>query len=357
MLAGFHDFKLENFNQDPQDRANSLIVSHGDNKSTQNQFKPSRSEVLRLMQNSAKTLFIILLAQTIIEQTATIIQDVYQPEQSVFLNGSDLFVYPRLSNKFSDVHVDDARLFRREEHRSRFKVSPTRIKFSTGNLLTNQKDSLGIGRSSLNNHDSLYNPVISFSHLKSKHTKQMAPAYELWPNLQDDLNLVALGNKKVAVQDRAHCKEASESNYNPSNLSIYSKSGALRNLLPKPVPLLFSSSPSRIVKVRSINGDTSDIRQKKREDVDDVGGSDGDTGEDSSELDESDPDPNTDTNSLKMGPGTRTNFEVSDNFQPSEAFERREVKETMVYPPGDSERLYSDALLVYVKDFNEFIEK
>lgn len=355
MLAGFHDCVIENFHQDPQDRAENLIVSHGGNRSIQNQFKPSRSRVLRLMQNPANTLFIILLAQTIIEQTATNIQNVYQPEQSVFLNGSDLFVYPRLSKNFSDVHLDEPRLFRRE-HRSRFKVSPTRIKFSAGNLLTDQRNFFGIGRSSSDNHDSLYNPVINFSHLKSKHTKQMAPAYELWPNLQDNQNLV--GKKKAVGQEQVHCKEALESKHNAPNLSTHSKSGALRNLLPKPVPLLFSSAPSRIVKVRSISGSASDIKQKKRESGDEVGGSDGETGDDSpSELDESDPDSNADTDHPKMGPGAKTNFEVSDNFQPLESYERRQVKGTMVYPPGDSERLYSDALLVYVKDFNEFIEK
>lgn len=366
MLFDFYACLLEKFHQYQNKSTNIPFASNENNKLTITQ---ARSKTFRLMQRFiVYNLFLISLsAHIIVEQTETNTQNhIKSPEQSVFLSGSELFVYPRTSTNYKGTTnlTENPRLVEREP-KIRFKVSPTRIRFSTNNLSANHLRLLENDQSLSKNPVSPPDTVISFSHLKkSKLAKQMAPAYEMWPNLKDNLNLVVLKRKKAKTTKELHCRQVAEPKLNSLNSTeINTSSGNLRNLLPKPVPHLLNSASSRTtVRVRSVNNGDSNIKQNTSESGDaDVE----DTDESSSELDESEPESSKEADfDINMNSAAnsrsnmklRTNFRLNDDFEPLASFESRDAKETMVYPPGDSERLYSDALLVYVKDFNDFIE-
>lgn len=131
-------------------------------------------------------------------------------------------------------------------------------------------------------------PVVSFARFKSR--AKMAPAYELWPSLRPEANLVQAWRPPVAV--------------------------ALGALAPSPR----SALPKPMVRLELEHQDTGQIESD-------------DTADDTADDPEAPP----------VGAESRKRA--------------RAAARPPVYPPGDLDRLYSDALLVYVKDFNQYIQR
>lgn len=245
----------------------------------------------------------------------------------------------------------------RDETNHKFKVSPTRIRFSsaksgTVNLPIDNTERSSGSQDKMLDHDA----VLSFADKRSKTAKQMAPAYELWPDLKDNVNqLVAVREypsyPPATNHQQQHHKETRLVSNSPNySISTNVNLKYLRNLLPKPMSLLSSSTNGRVVRIRSAPAEQSSSTSENKR------------GQSGSEDYESEPDSDsqsgTEEGETESTPDVKINFKVYGDEQLvyKELPERRRLKESAIYPPGDLDRLYSDALLVYVKDFNQYIK-
>ena len=272
---------------------------------------------------------------------------------------------------------------------TRLKVSPTRIRFSNvKSILNNRIYVQDTGRSS-REPDEKADTTVSFSNLKSRTAGQMAPAYELWPDLQGNKNQVTLGENKIPKKHERNFM-SSPNDENGRNLSGQFKLNSMRNLLPKPVAgnFLFGSSQRRHVRIRSVssprlaesdNGVTKAQAGKVEpevgdgegeeevEEVADQTGAEGPNSDgsltsnevDSSSARDSEADSSADEDKPQQGGSNvpNINFKLPDKEQNVAVAESKESSKSPVYPPGDLDRLYSDALLIYVKDFNQYIRE
>lgn len=251
-----------------------------------------------------------------------------------------------------NVHIrDDARI----QH-----ASPTKIRFNN-NLKSMKFDEI-IRNSREHADNMILNPIVSFSHLRPKLAKQMAPAYELWPNLKENNNILSSDSKKIKSQvEPCNIPKISERFAQNSSPPVL---GRMRNLLPKPVTILSSGTSTRSIKIRSVtnNGhNRTDVNnanvEEEEETVDDDNSNNNNNNNDQTGTNENQMANDTE-DSRGVEPDEQqlpNKFKVFDGKQASVRSESKRFIESPVYPPGDLDRLYSDALLVYVKDFNQFI--
>lgn len=220
-----------------------------------------------------------------------------------------------------NVHND-----RVDDSTTRFKISPTRIRLSSiGSRYLPASSHRFIDRTNQPNEDLKK----STEYRLARRRRQMAPAYELWPNINLELNRVRPTAEFIPKFEKQ-----------PLSADILNERvihpPASRSVLPR--PLFSSESHQRFMRIRSTEEDedseTSPDNEIKPSDAeDDV--------EDSTSL--KDPSP--------------SNHVVIASEDATEKLESRKLAVSQVYPPGDLDRLYSDALLVYVKDFNQYIKR
>lgn len=223
----------------------------------------------------------------------------------------------------------------------------------------------------------------------------MAPAYEFWPNLESGAKLVICNKEVVAKHTSPQHVGDHQRNSSSRNLLVS------RNLLPKPVllyagedsrPLRHGGSVSRsITSANLVGASSSAVRMKTKlgqsdndareneleleDEAKDVDGGDQETGTDQANSPDTtnEEDPANESDAMRptatneeaapktnSSDGLRINFKVFDSKQAlaSAAENRRSrLHVSPIYPPGDLDRLYSDALLVYIKDFNQYIKR
>lgn len=251
-------------------------------------FAPKRDLALEMIA-------LFLLVQMILGRTQLRSQD----SATIESDRSKYYVASRLQALDPSARVTRAR--RQVEADAGFKFRPAPLRTRTSSLGRRPIGPIESSRtSSKHAREKPMNSTVNFNHLKSKRHKQMAPAYELWPE--------DIGERPKYRVDR----------------------GSIRNLLPRPVRLVGSDSQARALTVRSTQPESED------------------DGEEESEEEE---------NNAESEPEMRDqiNLEVFDGSQAKT--ESRSWPESPIYPPGDLDRLYSDALLVYVKDFNQYITR
>lgn len=276
---------------------------------------------------------------------------------------------------------------KQEEGKYKFKVSPTMIKFSssTNNHIDRKIIASAPGSESLfRNKESPSTSLtaVNFSDIRYKSSKQMAPAYELWPDTSENKRYV-LNPEKFPHNNnyvysntnsripKFHQDGQSIKSYSPKlhvNLNLKS----LRGVLPKPLPVMTSASSNRAIRERSAPVESEDepLSDKREEEFDlaadkkvnekaDKTNLDQNNSEsDWNNLDKLNDDGGADSDGIfTQNPNHRQiNFQILDSQQALKRVQRRRLKESQVYPPGDPSRLYADALLVYVKDFNRYIK-
>lgn len=265
--------------------------------------------------------------------------------------------------------------------KQKFKISPTRIKFS------NARESIAaidiptsLDRLSRDPNRILH-PLVGSSNFKSNEREQMAPAYELWPDLNGDENLVKLNQQRAFGLNHQNDVENSNLNsYEPAErMSIAPNTrpfNSIRDVIPKPVKMAPSEVAYRSIKIRSLSDGLShnDKQNKSRynkEDDDYEPTTDeevSNNGEDQSlmpneandnETNEQDNEPDVDIGRRSDNDVNRShiNFKTFGDEHAIEKAESRKLTHSPIYPPGDLDILYSDALLVYVKDFNQYIKR
>lgn len=219
------------------------------------------------------------------------------------------------------VHNDRA-----DENAIKFKISPTRIRLTSVGFRTNKYTNADSNE--IINRDNLPNENLKLIDYKlPKKRRQMAPAYELWPDYSLESNRMgSLSRSRLGIESHAV----------PLSLEKQSQYyQASRNMLPN--PLFASESSNRVIIVRSTEEDEDSDKNPHGE----------------NEQDEAEPAENS---SSERDPVSQ-NHSVLDSDDAMERAESRKLEVSQVYPPGDLDRLYSDALLVYVKDFNQYIKK
>lgn len=311
-------------------------------------------------------IILFLCLQNIISQTETNTRSV-----------TNISEYPtKLPNNFRILNeaesiVKMTRATKPQEEFNKYKVSPTRIRFSSANYSINRN-----AKSNQENESRgqtrypglvVNSAAVDFSNKRSKSNKQMAPAYELWPDTSDNANHVLRHGRKFQ-NNIGPIPYSRLADYHDNRGQILANATAnlnlnsLRGLLPKPLPLVESSANNRVIRVRSTQtqiedepdssrdeGELADENMEERSDMN----VDRDNSEDKDSLSSQFNDGRTYTQSSNH---KQINFKVFDSQQASNnLLRRRRLKESQIYPPGDPERLYADALLVYVKDFNQYI--
>ena len=209
------------------------------------------------------------------------------------------------------------------------------------------------------------------------------PAYGLWPQELDPMNQVLINRGATIVPLEHEIKQAD---------SILIRQGgqtnlSTRNNLPRPMRADFpSETVYKAVLVRSVgsgrnlseNWSTRHLTKRSRKrtkfkrdgsvqseddensretkDRPDVEGDIETSGADLIEADEKNERQDDDDEVTTKQAAPSINFETLDDTNvESKLIPTRSL--SPVYPPGDLDLLYSDALLVYVKDFNQFIRQ
>lgn len=229
----------------------------------------------------------------------------------------------------------------------RFKLSPTRIRISSNNnnanKIYNQRETItsdnremtaiDVAKLTATNQQSKLNPVIDLTNLKRNFQDQMAPAYELWPDVNREDNLVKF-----------------------KRLTVFKGSSLL------PSPLRTPQSSRRSIRVRSVSASREDnVNTRGNSTGDDYDQSDDSAEPDSNDEQDGDQVERSDDDGSNVVENARegdVKYKTSymEPVLESKA-EPRKLSKSPVYPPGDVDILYSDALLVYVKDFNQFIKR
>lgn len=329
-----------------------------------------------------KLIILVQIFQNFVNLTETNTENQLQSNPMYY---SERFKIPSDSNWTNNFEYEPARINSRTT-KFKYKVSPTRIKFtsSSNKIKTNNKISKENSRLSRDYDNLQLNSIVSFTHLKPKHSKQMAPAYELWPNLIGNLNQIVKDNKPISSLN-ADCSSNQQKTYEKSNSNLdfnsntnksFEKLSYLRSLLPKPVTMLPSGTNKRSFKVRStVERAIQKVILNKNLNDDEEDNTD--QSNDNNNIEESDEnsslmsDPEStitklsqtnrftdDDKFIDSNKQILVNFKLIDNKQAMiRAESRKKLSQSPVYPPGDLERLYSDALLVYVKDFNQYIKE
>lgn len=282
-------------------------------------------------------------------------QDQFVPKSMLFL---EKFKFSAEANNVSRNQTS-------KSSTNKTKISPTRIIINNVNLHNYNRSNNDAGRKSRADTDNiLMNSIVSFSHLKPKLVKQMAPAYELWPNLNDNINVISSLKKSKSES----CSLPSEKTTSDTD-NLPPLHGNLRNLLPKPVTILPSATIKRIVTVRSVmpdkkvdhNTETTKQTSNKHEDEDETDDAqeseEGTVSNEPESLSQRLEARTDDETYVEDTAGNPINFKAFEDGRVMERAESQKLSYSPVYPPGDLERLYSDALLVYVKDFNQYIKK
>lgn len=254
----------------------------------------------------------------------------------------------------------------------KYKVSPTRIKFSSVN---DRIVSIpGSERLSRDYESSVDRTIVGFSDKRYKSSKQMAPAYEFWPDTSENRRYV------INLEENSQDSYNSVADLKPFNFhwnrpnqtytNINLNLNSLRGLLPKPLATKASSiSLSRVLRERSTPGGESedelpDVTNKPEEVVDPEDENVDERSDKNLDRDnssESDSDYSNKSNDddrifIQNLNHRQINFQIFDSQEALKRVRRRRLKESQIYPPGDPNRLYADALLVYVKDFNRYIK-
>ena len=265
---------------------------------------------------------------------------------------------------------------------SELKISPTRLKFSAN----------------MNRQQIVRNPPRQAIQLKQNRSRSlpserrrltMAPAYEIWPDVGDRRPMMAATNfqtlehsaplesiaPKSQAQGRAnHGPKYKNFSYGQTPNSWESKFQRQPNAAPSeligrqvvsPHPLLVKlravprprnsnqrarrkSDPENMMQ-ESEGGETMTHEEEDSPEIQEAGDEaiDGQQERDEEETGRTD------------GNGSlgQTNYQVLDDDRVLERAESRKLNLSPVYPPGNPEVLYSDALLVYVKDFNQFVQE
>lgn len=264
-------------------------------------------------------------------------------------------------------------IHRKSDQQFKLKLSPTKIKF----LCCREKLSGESLRSSAAG-SSLRLPqesTVNFTYLKSVNPRRFEPAYEIWFSgaSSASINQSPVSDHMGVLQSNK-VKPVSERLKTTRVVNHRLDLNSVRNLLPKPVNLVTSQSRLSGVRTRS-------VQQDQNEPEYDGATSESDESEYTEQNDPSQPTSNTESmgDASKLtsvgdvveyrndssSPQKESENDTSDqdqiNFDVLEdgqvRAESKSWPESPVYPPGDLDRLYSDALLVYVKDFNQYITR
>lgn len=281
-----------------------------------------------------------------------------------------------------------------------YKVTATRIKFtnnapvipSTSSQHSNLVDhnSANSGGYSAQMHKLVVDrlPAVSGSiagnsKIESSHVKQMArPAYDLWIEPQDSTNSVMINGLTPTKpnQNALHTIQKDLEQHILRELPAVNLDVA-RNLLPRPMARLSSiasrsenehtARAARRATVRAMHQPMSAVAHDthpqtrveqrtaqiptKPEAIDEESAPDTAGQQEDPPNSDHNEDQQDDDNDPRSGYSQDTN-NGEDAAAESTMRKRRHHQKAPIYPPGDLDRLYSDALLVYVKDFNQFIE-
>lgn len=317
-----------------------------------------------------------------IHQTETNTEHIFNKKVDHSLSEADQPIELRSSNSV-EKFIEMNRATRLEENKYKFKVSPTRIKFSNaGDYGIDRKikvSILGNEHRLTRNHGLILtnSTTVGFSDKRYKSSKQMAPAYELWPDTSENRRYVLNSEQNSRNNDYAdhdtnslrihkfHQYDLLQTYKPKSRVNLNLKS--LRGLLPKPLPVVTGSTSYRVLRERSTPGEFEDEPSSgsTREEVDLNSDENIDERSDKANLDQDNSEfesdyiskSNDDDKIFTQNPNHRQiNFQILDSQQALKSVQRRRLKESQIYPPGDPSRLYADALLVYVKDFNRYIK-
>lgn len=195
--------------------------------------------------------------------------------------------------------------------------------------------------------------------------RKMAPAYVIVPELVSN-SFKFLKRLQTTNQSNEKANELKDY-YNAAQ----SSSLILRLLLDKYDDIMTQAlevSPIGDRKTRSTVAKSSDDltkqnqRSRRNEDEDDYEDEDEENGVDqenepetntADQNDESDKSDNDDE--PQTPPQQAVNFKSANNSLKLKRVDSK-LERPPIYPPGDADKLYADALLVYVKDFNQYIE-
>lgn len=331
----------------------------------------------KLLSFAQYSLILFLCCSSTIHQTETNTRNIFKNKVDLnWRENNQRLIELRTSRGVEKFQEINSMQTKPEGSKFKFKVSPTRIKFSSANDRIERKmiSIPGNERLSRDHESSVNRTIVSFSDKRYKSPKQMAPAYEFWPDTNENRRYV------ISLEESSRNNYDSVSNSKLSNLdwnrldqtypNINLDLNSLRGLLPKPLASKASSiSSNRVLRERSTPGGESEDESpdipNKPEEVVDSGDENVDEKSDKN-LDrdnssESDPDysnkSNDDDRIFVQNPNHRhLNFQVFGSQETLKRVQRRKLKESQIYPPGDPNILYADALLVYVKDFNRYIK-
>lgn len=270
------------------------------------------------------------------------------------------------------------------------RISPTKIKFSTRSDISGNK--IAHVERSARGPDRIEGSPIDFSNVKSNRRPQMAPAYELWLNSnfsrqnpvlmkRNQMTPRIIGvdrsfSSKLRIKDRI--TDGMQKSLDPMINSEADRRGALPGKMTYRRDL--SAASEGISRSVGTKIDTNSNNQvDNSEDLDEVASKDesesdqqddptatsdmneNQAANDSADEDEFEQENKSAGGGINQGAAfaDRVNLNTAVRLDPSGMVraESRKLTESPVYPPGDLERLYSDALLVYVKDFNQYIKK
>lgn len=273
----------------------------------------------------------------------------------------------------SNYQLGHRRLADELKIKNNIKISPTRIRLQSNDQiygrLSNRRLEYETDRST-NSKATTKAPSNQHGHLGSKRKLlYSSPAYELWPNVAGNQVVIAAerrfekqaNQKWMHINDKANREhidddepnQASRRNLLPRPMDqmdpshVHRRSYNLKSLLKelKASPIYRNNHRSR----RTLN----QISVGSQVDSDDGGTPSAEPGVD--ERDKND-DIVQDDEDSRVTEENQINYKVLDDDQVLEKAETaRKMTLSPVYPPGDPELLYSDALLVYVKDFNQYI--
>lgn len=264
------------------------------------------------------------------------------------------------------------------DERFKLKLSPTKIKY----LCTKREPIRKISHTGALNL-AVHLPQessVNFTYQRSKPDKQMAPAHAVWFDTNSvkrapvrDISGQSTGPAQSLLKynNTSSLLVQDESNRDRRIVQHHFNLNSVRNLLPKPINFITSQSRADTIRIRSIQVDSGELEndsepheslKSKTTDTSYSSPQDGlDSSYDSSRSGTAEDMPEEqfsnaqEDSESELSDQNQINFDVLEN-SPAQA-ELRSWSESPIYPPGDLDRLYSDALLIYVKDFNQYITK
>lgn len=252
---------------------------------------------------------------------------------------------------------DQQEIKRTITHQGPFKLSPTRIRLSND-------ESYSLFRKFKGSSEPATRKMINEQIVRRRN---LTPAYEFTHLVSGTDNQVKVSEFERQISLTLDAGAANTNRGEESSTATKLDRGA-RNNLPKPqMSSLSGKSKHRGILSRAVRGNANKAGKSKRDNQD---SNDEDQAQESDEEDgigemigkgdhSDDYEIETPTQDDSEPSGRRSasfNLEtVDDDNAIARADTLRGTSASPIYPPGDLDILYSDALLVYVKDFNQFI--